>query len=214
MFDRPVLAGRCRSPIFQCSPTNRCWDRVMESIRTGNDTRRFMDRSLRCWTRSMPKLAVSRLTAPVMAHRPAAIVAARAGNIAVIIAPHVTAVPSATADHHPSRRAGPAHCRDGGERAAGLAEGNRLRPAFACRDTMGRYKAIIGPRPHARSLPGQCAETSLGMDVLNLYAGRPDSVRNPSVAANVKLAGKTRKTCSGFTGYEYVRSPASFTLER
>jgi hypothetical protein len=79
---------------------------------------------------------------------------------------------------------------------------------------MGRYKAIIGPGPHARSLPGQRAETSVGIDVLNLYAGRPDSVRNPGAAANVKLAGKSGKACSGFTGYEYVRSPASFTLER
>jgi hypothetical protein len=50
---------------------------------------------------------------------------------------------------------------------------------------MGRYKAIIGPRLRARSLPGQRAEAAVGVAVLNrmLLAGHPDSVRCPNRAA-------------------------------
>ena len=45
--------------------------------------------------------------------------------------------------------------------------------------TMGRYKALIGPRLRARSLPAQQAEAAIGVAVLNrmLAAGRPNSVR-------------------------------------
>lgn len=50
---------------------------------------------------------------------------------------------------------------------------------------MGRYKAIIGPRPRARSFAGQQAEAAVGVAVLNrmLEAGRPDSVRCLNFAA-------------------------------
>jgi hypothetical protein len=45
--------------------------------------------------------------------------------------------------------------------------------------TMGRYKALIGPRLRARGFAGQRAEAAIGVAVLNrmLAAGRPDSVR-------------------------------------
>ena len=50
---------------------------------------------------------------------------------------------------------------------------------------MGRYKTIIGPGLRARSLPGQRAEAAVGVAVLNrmLDAGRPNSVRNRSMAS-------------------------------
>ena len=51
--------------------------------------------------------------------------------------------------------------------------------------TMGRYKAIIGPRLRARHWLGQQTETAVAVVVLNrmLSAGRPNSVRTSAVAA-------------------------------
>jgi len=51
--------------------------------------------------------------------------------------------------------------------------------------TMGRYKALIGPRLRARGLAGQQTETAVSVVVLNrmLAAGRPDSVRRQPVIA-------------------------------
>jgi transposase len=51
--------------------------------------------------------------------------------------------------------------------------------------TMGRYKALIGPRLRARGLAGQQTEAAIGVAVLNqmLVAGRPDSVRRTRVIA-------------------------------
>jgi len=45
--------------------------------------------------------------------------------------------------------------------------------------TMGRYKALIGPRLRARGLAAQQTEAAIGVAVLNqmLAAGRPDSLR-------------------------------------
>jgi hypothetical protein len=50
---------------------------------------------------------------------------------------------------------------------------------------MGRYKAILGPCPRARSFSGQQAEAAVGVAVLNrmLGTGRPDSVRRLNIAA-------------------------------
>ena len=44
---------------------------------------------------------------------------------------------------------------------------------------MARYKRILGDHLHARNLPGQQAETAIGVAVLNrmIDTGRPDSVR-------------------------------------
>lgn len=77
-------------------------------------------------------------------------VAARAGDIAVIIPPHVTAVPATPPVI--AKAAGPAHCCDGGAGKAGLAKGNRLRPALACRNGDGP------PQGHHRSEPA-CAQS-------------------------------------------------------
>ena len=51
--------------------------------------------------------------------------------------------------------------------------------------TMGRYKALIGPRLRARGFAAQQTETAIGVVVLNqmLAAGRPNSVRRPRVIA-------------------------------
>jgi transposase len=49
--------------------------------------------------------------------------------------------------------------------------------------TMGRYKALIGPRLRARGFAAQQTEAAIGVAVLNqmLAAGRPDSVRRARV---------------------------------
>jgi hypothetical protein len=112
------------------------------------------------------------------------VVAAHGDNIVVIIPPPVTAVLSDEAEHNPSQR---------DKRIASIAARGRLgwqnetgygRRALV-ETTMGRYKAIIGPRLRARSLPGQRAEAAVGVAVLNrmLLAGHPDSVRCPNRAA-------------------------------
>ena len=51
--------------------------------------------------------------------------------------------------------------------------------------TMGRYKAIIGPKLRARDQRGQQAEANAAMAVLNriLSAGRPNSVRTSAAIA-------------------------------
>jgi hypothetical protein len=51
--------------------------------------------------------------------------------------------------------------------------------------TMGRYKALIGPRLRARGFEAQRIEAAIGVAVLNqmLAAGRPDSVRRMRVMA-------------------------------
>src|SRR3954466_155134 len=51
--------------------------------------------------------------------------------------------------------------------------------------TIGRYKALIGPRLRARGLAAQQTEAAIGVAVLNrmLMAGRPDSVRRQPVIA-------------------------------
>lgn len=113
-----------------------------------------------------------------------AAIAARAGDIPVIIPPHVTAVLSAAAEHDPSQR---------DKHITLMAERGRLgwqketgygRRALV-ETTMGRYKTIIGPRLRARSQPGQRTEAAVGAAVLNrmLHAGRPNSVRNLQTAS-------------------------------
>jgi hypothetical protein len=49
--------------------------------------------------------------------------------------------------------------------------------------TMGRYKALIGPRLHARGFTAQQIEAAIGVAALNrmLATGRPDSVRRQPV---------------------------------
>ena len=51
--------------------------------------------------------------------------------------------------------------------------------------TMGRYKALIGPRPRARGFAAQQTEAAMGVAVPNrmMAAGRPDPVRRQTVMA-------------------------------
>jgi hypothetical protein len=51
--------------------------------------------------------------------------------------------------------------------------------------TMGRYKALIGPRMRARGFAAQQAEAAIGVTVLNLMlaTGRPRSVRRQRAIA-------------------------------
>jgi transposase len=109
---------------------------------------------------------------------------ARAGDIPVVIPPHVTAVLSENATTSPSQR---------DQHIALLADKGRLawqkevgygKRALA-ETTVGRYKAIIGPSLRARKLPGQRAEALVGVAVLNrmLHAGRPNSVRSTKSAS-------------------------------
>ncbi len=51
--------------------------------------------------------------------------------------------------------------------------------------TMGRYKALIGPRLRARGFAAQQTEAGVGVAVLNrmLATGRPDSVRRQPIIA-------------------------------
>ena len=51
--------------------------------------------------------------------------------------------------------------------------------------TMGRYKALVGPRMRARGFAAQQTEAAIGVAVLNrmLAAGRPKSIRCPRVIA-------------------------------
>jgi hypothetical protein len=51
--------------------------------------------------------------------------------------------------------------------------------------TMGRYKALIGPRLRARGFAAQQTEAAVGVVVLNqmLTAGRSDSVRRTRLIA-------------------------------
>jgi hypothetical protein len=51
--------------------------------------------------------------------------------------------------------------------------------------TMGRYKALIGPRLRARGFAAQQTEAAIGVAVLNqmLAAGHPESVRRQRMIA-------------------------------
>ena len=106
-----------------------------------------------------------------------ATIAAHGDNIEVVIPPRLTAVLS--------DELGPLAQRD--RHLEMITERGRLAWQKATdygrrslvETTMGRYKALIGPRLRARGLPAQRAEAAIGVAVLNrmLAAGRPNSVR-------------------------------------
>jgi len=111
-------------------------------------------------------------------------VAARAGDVPVIIPPHVTAVPSPTAEINPTQRDQhiallATHGRLGWQKETGYGQRALVETA------MGRYKRIIGPTLRARSPSGQVTEVDIGVAVLNrmLHAGRPDSIRRPRMTS-------------------------------
>ena len=108
-------------------------------------------------------------------------IAAHGDEIALVIPPRSTAVPSGDP--------GPPTQRD--RHLAMIAEQGRMAWQAATRygqrslveTTMGRYKALIGPRLRARGFPAQQTEAAVGVAVLNrmLAAGRPASVRRQPV---------------------------------
>jgi hypothetical protein len=111
-------------------------------------------------------------------------IAKRDPQIQVVIQPRVTAQPSAHFETEPTRR--DTHLlmiqslgRLGWQEACGY--GTRA----LVETTMGRYKAIIGPRLRARDWRGQRTEAGVAVAVLNrmLGAGRPNSVRTSAVGA-------------------------------
>jgi len=112
-----------------------------------------------------------------------ATIAAHGDDIEVVIPPRSTAVlngeqsPSAQRDRHLEMitergRLAWQKATDYGKRS--LVE-----------TTMGRYKALIGPRLRARGFAAQQTEATVGVVVLNqmLAAGRPDSIRRTRVIA-------------------------------
>jgi len=111
-------------------------------------------------------------------------IAKRDQQIEVVIPPRVTAQPSAQSETDPTTR--DTHLlmiqslgRLGWQEAVGY--GTRA----LVETTMGRFKAIIGPRLRARHWRGQCTEAAVAVAVLNrmLSAGRPNSVRTSVVVA-------------------------------
>ena len=111
-------------------------------------------------------------------------IAQRDPKIEVVIPPRATAQPSAQFETDPTMR---------DTHLLMIQSLGRLDWQEACgygkralvETTMGRYKAIIGPRLRARDWRGQKIETAVAVAVLNrmLGAGRPKSVRTSTVAA-------------------------------
>ena len=111
-------------------------------------------------------------------------VAAHGEDITVVIPPPVTAVLSDDAELNPSQRDQhiamiQAQGRLGWQKETGYGRRSLVET------TMGRYKAIIGPRLRARSLSGQRTEAAVGVAVLNrmLNTARPNSVRHTTRAS-------------------------------
>ena len=102
-------------------------------------------------------------------------VAERHSEVAVVIPPRATAIPSETTttprDRHLAAIA--KHGRIGWQRSSGY---NRRSLAETA---VYRYKTIIGRRLHARTLPNQRTEAKIGCNVLNQMAslGMPVTVR-------------------------------------
>jgi hypothetical protein len=112
-----------------------------------------------------------------------ATIAAHGDDIEVLIPPRSTAIPGG--------EPGPLAQRD--RQVEMIADQERLAWQKATdygqrsliETTMGRYKAVIGPRLRARGFDAQQTEAAIGVAVLNrmLAAGRPNSVRRMSVTA-------------------------------
>jgi hypothetical protein len=96
----------------------------------------------------------------------------------VVIPPRASAVPSTDAGGPPSQR--DRHIRfiaQEGRMAWRRATGYGRRSLAEA--AVGRYKALIGPRLRARTLPAQQGETSIAVGVLNrmIHAAKPIAVR-------------------------------------
>ena len=97
----------------------------------------------------------------------------------VIIPPRSSAVRGAQADTPPSQRDRHIQLiRDQGRMAWQKATGYGRRSL--AETGIGRYKAAIGPRLRARTLPGQQGEAALAVEVLNrlIRTAKPVSVRS------------------------------------
>jgi hypothetical protein len=108
---------------------------------------------------------------------------AHGDGIKVVIPPRSTAVFSAELDSPTQRDRHLAMIAEQGRLAWQVATGYGRRSLVET--TMGRYKALIGPRLRARGFAAQQSEAAVGVAVLNrmLAAGRPDSVRRHPVIA-------------------------------
>ncbi len=80
---------------------------------------------------------------------------------------------------HGTRPARPAHPDDREQGGDGMAKGSRLRRRSHAETAMFRYKAVIGSRLRARTLPAPKTETKVARSVLNRMArlGMPMSQR-------------------------------------
>ena len=110
-------------------------------------------------------------------------IAAHGNDIEVVIPPRATAVPGGEPGPSTQRDRHLQMITDQGRLAWQAATGYGQRALVET--TMGRYKALIGPRLRARGFAGQQTEAAIGVAVLNrmLAAGRPESVRRKRVAA-------------------------------
>src|SRR6195952_2470330 len=110
-------------------------------------------------------------------------IAAHGDGIEVVIPPRSTAVPSGEPGPPTQRDRHLAMIADQGRLGCQTATGYGQRSLVET--TMGRYKALIGPRLRTRGFATQQTEAAIGVAVLNrmLAAGRPDSVRRQPVIA-------------------------------
>ena len=110
-------------------------------------------------------------------------IATHGDDIDVVIPPRSTAVPSNEQGPPTQRDRHLAMITERGRLAWQAATGYGQRALVET--TMGRYKALIGPRLRARGFAAQQTEAAIGVAVLNrmLAAGRPNSVRYQRVIA-------------------------------
>jgi len=104
-------------------------------------------------------------------------IAAHGDGIEVVIPPRSTAVPSGELGSPTQRDRHLAMITEQGRLAWQVATNYGQRALVET--TMGRYKALVGPRLRARGFAAQQTEAAIGVAVLNrmLTAGRPESVR-------------------------------------
>jgi hypothetical protein len=104
-------------------------------------------------------------------------IAAHGDGIEVVVLPRSTAVPSGELDAPTQRDRHLQMIAERGRLAWQVATSYGQRSLVET--TMGRYKALIGPRLRARSFAAQQTEAAIGVAALNrmLAAGRPKSVR-------------------------------------
>jgi hypothetical protein len=108
-------------------------------------------------------------------------IAAHGDDIEVVIPPRSTAIPSGEAGPPTQRDRHLKVITERGRLAWQVATGYGQRALI--KTTMGRYKALIGPRLRARGFAAQQTEAAIGVAALDrmLAAGRPASIRGQEV---------------------------------